>query len=90
MGKWEHINLAYNYGKQDVAENLELKADGTMSGALNGSWSYDQATSRLTLGNVVVVLAREADWEATPRVPTIVYAGTSATLNATYWGKKVN
>lgn len=90
VGKWEHINLAYNYGKQDVAENLELKADGTMSGALNGSWSYDQATSRLTLGNVVVVLAREADWEATPRVPTIVYAGTSATLNATYWGKKVN
>ncbi|MGN0195651.1 MAG: arabinan endo-1,5-alpha-L-arabinosidase [Candidatus Cryptobacteroides sp.] len=90
VGKWEHINLAYNYAKQDVAENLELKADGTMSGALNGSWSYDQATSRLTLGNVVVVLAREADWEATPRVATIVYAGTSATLNATYWGKKVN
>ena len=39
---------------------------------------------------VVVVVAREADWEASPRVATIVYAGTEKSLNATWWGKRVS
>ncbi len=93
-GKWEHINLKYDYGKQDVSSNLELKADGTLSGALTGSWSFDEAKQYLTLKTasktVVVVVAKEVDWEASPRVETIVYAGTEKSLNATWWGKKVN
>lgn len=93
-GTWEHINLKYDYTKQDVASNLVLKADGTMSGALSGSWSFDASKQYLTLKTasktVVVVVAREADWEASPRVPTIVYAGTEKTLNSTWWGKKVS
>ena len=65
-----------------------------MSGALAGSWSFDEEKQFLYLKNgsksVVVVVSREADWEALPRVATIVYAGTEKTLNATWWGKKVS
>lgn len=93
-GTWEHINLAYSQGVMQKASNLTLASDGTMSGALTGSWSYDASTQYLTLTPdsgtpVVVVIAREADWEASPRVPTLVYAGTHKNLNATWWGKKV-
>lgn len=94
VGTWEHINLKYDYGKQDVASNLVLKADGTMSGALSGSWTFDAGKQYLTLKTasktVVVVVARETDWEASPRVATIVYAGTEKSLNATWWGKRVS
>lgn len=48
------------------------------------------ASRRLTLGSVVVCVERELDWEANPRKVTLVYAGTEKTLNATWWGKKVN
>ena len=93
-GEWEHINLKYDYGKQDTASTLELKADGTLSGALSGSWSFDESNQFLTLKTgsrtVVVVVAKEVDWEASPRLETIVYAGTEKSLNATWWGKKVS
>jgi len=61
----------------------------TMSGALTGNWSYDATKKQLKLGNVMVCVEREVDWEATPRCVTLVYAGTEKNLNATYWGKKV-
>jgi arabinan endo-1,5-alpha-L-arabinosidase len=88
VGTWEHINLRYSYGNQNSATELTLNSDGTMSGALTGSWSYDATKKQLTLGNVVVCVEREVDWEATPRRVTFVYAGTAKNLNATYWGKK--
>ncbi|HCM58837.1 MAG TPA: arabinan endo-1,5-alpha-L-arabinosidase [Bacteroidales bacterium] len=87
-GTWEHINLKYDYRVQDGASALTLKADGTMSGALTGTWSYNAAKKQLTLGNVVVCVEREVDWEANPRRVTFVYAGTGKNLNGTYWGKK--
>jgi len=87
-GTWEHINLKYSYGQQDAATALNLKADGTMSGALSGNWSYDATKKQLTMGQVIVCVEREVDWEATPRRVTFVYAGTEKNLNATYWGKK--
>jgi arabinan endo-1,5-alpha-L-arabinosidase len=59
-----------------------------MSGALAGTWSYDAIKKQLTLGNVVVCVEREVDWEANPRRVTFVYAGTGKNLNGTYWGKK--
>lgn len=88
VGTWEHINLEYKYGQQNTASSLTLNADGTMSGALTGSWSYDEAKKQLTLGDVIVCVEREVDWEASPRRVTLVYAGTEKNLNATYWGKK--
>lgn len=90
VGTWQHINLTYNYGVQNTAASLTLNANGTMTGALTGSWSYDAAKKQLKLGNVVVCVEREVDWEATPRRVTLVYAGTEKNLNATYWGKKSN
>jgi arabinan endo-1,5-alpha-L-arabinosidase len=90
VGKWEHINLKYSYGVQDEASILTLSADGSMSGALTGYWSYDVSKKQLTLGSVIVCVEREVDWEASPRCVTFVYAGTQKSLNATYWGKKVN
>ncbi|MBO7112313.1 MAG: arabinan endo-1,5-alpha-L-arabinosidase, partial [Bacteroidaceae bacterium] len=54
-----------------------------------GKWSYDEATKRLTLGNVVVCVERELDWEANPRRETIVYAGVDKNNKVTYWGKKI-
>ena len=88
VGNWEHINLEYNRGIQALATTLTLNADGTMVGALTGNWSYDATKKQLTLGNVVVCVEREVDWESTPRQVTFVYAGTEKNLNATYWGKK--
>lgn len=94
VGKWEHINLAYAYAKQQVSKELVLNSDGTMTGALKGTWTYDESKQWLTFTvdgkKVVVCVEREADWEATPRCATIVYAGTEKSLNATWWGKKVN
>ncbi|MEN9444451.1 MAG: hypothetical protein RIS47_1341 [Bacteroidota bacterium] len=88
VGNWEHINLAYKHAQQDASTTLTLKADGTMAGALTGNWSYDETKKWLKLGNVVVCIEREVDWEASPRRVTLVYAGTEKNLNATYWGKK--
>ena len=88
VGTWEHINLQYTYGQQNSATSLTLKADGTMSGALTGSWSYDASKKQLTLGDVIVCVEREVDWEANPRRVTLVYAGIAKNSNATFWGKK--
>lgn len=88
-GRWEHIKLEYQYAKQDTSSDLVLKKDGTMTGAMEGKWSFDEAKQQLTLGNYVVCVEREADWEASPRCATLVYAGTDKSLNATLWGKKV-
>ena len=87
-GTWEHITLKYKYGSQDSASTLTLASDGTMSGALSGKWRFDPATSRLTLGDVVVCVEREADWEASPRCATIVYTGIDKAGKSTFWGKK--
>jgi len=89
VGTWEHINLVYAYAKQDVSAQLTLNADGTMSGALTGTWSYDPNSRYLTLGDGIVCVEREVDWEANPRCVTIVYAGLSNDGKTTYWGKKV-
>lgn len=89
VGRWEHINLQYSPKNQNTSTILNLNADGTMSGALSGTWSYDENKKLLRLGDVMVCVERELDWEANPRITTIVYAGTGKNLNATYWGKKV-
>lgn len=89
VGTWEHIDLKYQYAEQDRSSELILNADGTMEGAMSGRWSFDATTNRLTLGNFVVCVEREVDWEASPRKVTLVYAGTDKTIKYTLWGKKV-
>lgn len=88
IGDWEHIDLSYSFGKQKEASVMTLGADhkitaGTWEGA---TWSFDEANQVLTANGVELYLQREADWEASPRTHTIVYAGY--TTAKTYWGKK--
>lgn len=94
VGTWEHIKLEYKYGQQIPSQNLVLNDSGALSGAISGTWSFDESKQFLTLTPtngtpVVVVVAHEADWEASPRKATVVYAGTEKSINATFWGKKI-
>jgi len=89
VGTWEHINLTYAYQQQRTSTSLTLHADGTLEGAMTGSWSFDPTTNTLKLGSNTVCVARELDWEASPRHSTIVYAGYSPAGTRTFWGKRV-
>lgn len=89
VGEWEHINLAYSYGKMKESTSMTLGADHKVtSGTWSGKeWSYDEESQILTVNGCDLYLARECDWEATPRTHTIVFAGIGD--RTTYWGKKV-
>jgi beta-xylosidase len=89
VGNWEHIDLSYNYAKQDVATSMTLAANHTITAGTwkGGTWSYDATNKVLTANGVKLYLQREVDWEASPRKATIVYAGYNG--KKTYWGKKV-
>lgn len=86
-GTWEHIALNYQYGVQQESSKLTLSADGSVSGALSGSWSYDACRKMLTIGSYQLCVERELDWEIDPRQPTIVYAGLNEN-GISLWGKK--
>ena len=89
VGEWEHMLLQYNYQKQCTSVKLTLKEDGSMTGAMNGRWSFDPENNILKLGAYKLCVARELDWEASPRKATIVYAGYSSDGKRTFWGKKI-
>lgn len=88
VGTWEHIDMAYSYGKQKESSEMVFSADHKITSGTwkNGTWSFDPATNTLTANGVELLLQRECDWEANPRKHTIVYAGM--TTSKTYWGKK--
>ena len=89
VGDWEHIDLGYSYGNQKTSSTMTLSEDGTVTaGTWQGvSWSFDSSNNTIVFSNgITVYLQREVDWEADPRVATIVYAGFGN--NKTYWGKK--
>lgn len=88
VGNWEHITLNYAYQVQQTATMLTLHPNYTATGALTGTWSYNRHTKTLTIGNIRLRVERELDWEANPRVPTIVYAGLNNS-GVSLWGKKV-
>lgn len=87
-GKWENIDLSYQYGQQKIAETLTLGADHKVTAGIweGSTWNYDASRQVLTINGIELYLQRETDWEATPRTHTIVYAGYNGTN--TYWGKK--
>lgn len=88
MGTWEHITLSYSFQTQRTSTTLTLGANYIASGALSGVWSYNAHTKTLTIGTTQLKVERELDWEANPRVPTIVYAGLN-TSGYSLWGKKL-
>ncbi|MBD5275314.1 MAG: family 43 glycosylhydrolase [Bacteroides sp.] len=90
IGKWEHIDLEYNYGSQRESSPMELGADHKVKSGkwVGATWSYNPTRQTLSInGNAELILARECDWEANPRKATIVYAGIGGRV--TYWGKKI-
>lgn len=89
VGTWENITLNYVFGVQQTSVSLTLSTNYTASGALTGTWSYDANKKILTIGSTKLNVQRELNWEASPRVPTIVYSGLNAT-GRSLWGKKVN
>jgi arabinan endo-1,5-alpha-L-arabinosidase len=89
VGTWENITLNYVWGVQQTSVSLTLSANYTASGAFNGTWSYDANKKILTIGTTKLNVQRELNWEASPRVPTIVYSGLNST-GRSLWGKKVN
>ena len=95
VGTWEHINLKYTTTNSvaesvnpDRSTELTLNEDGTTSGALNTTWSFEAQNQLLIIGNAALCVSRELDWEASPRQATIVYAGIGTDGKTTWWGKK--
>ncbi len=89
IGSWENIKLSYVAGVQQTSTPLTLSANYIATGALTGIWSYNATTKTLTIGTQKLKVQRELDWEVSPRVPTIVYAGLNAS-GISLWGKKVD
>ena len=95
IGKWEHISIQYKYGVAQNSVSMTLGADHKVLDGWNKgySWSFDPVDNVLTINNTKLYLAREVDWEATPRKTTIVYAGygkyNTTSNQRTYWGKWV-
>lgn len=94
VGKWEHIDLSYNYGVQDESSYVNFNENGTITDndgnkVLGGEWKYDATNKLLIIGSAAICVEREVDWEATPRCVTLVYAGIGQDGKTTWWGKKV-
>jgi Beta-xylosidase len=92
VGNWEHITLSYTYQTQKTSTSLVLSADYKVSGTFTGTWSFNSKTNTLVIvsssGTFRLKVQRELDWEASPRVPTIVYTGLNSS-GYSLWGKKV-
>jgi arabinan endo-1,5-alpha-L-arabinosidase len=89
VGNWENITLNYVAGVQQTSTTLTLLPNYVATGAIAGAWSYNANTKTLTIGTQKLKLQRELNWEASPRVPTIVYSGLNI-MGRSLWGKKVN
>jgi len=98
-GKWQNITFGGctdiwdNNCKMATSVDLELGADHKVTAdskwMAGMTWSYNESKNLLVIGTQKLYLKRELDWEANPRVPTIVFAGYSADGKQTFWGKKV-
>ncbi len=88
QGTWEHIDLTYSYAIQNEPVAMTLGAGKVLDGKWkDAEWSFDPETNILTIGSQKLMVARECDWEASPRTHTIVYAGIDG--RTTCWGKLV-
>lgn len=88
VGTWENINFEYRYQVMQTSQIININADGTVTGAMTSRWVFDEANKVLSIGALRLMVERELDWEANPRVPTIVYSGFNPG-GRPVWGKKV-
>ena len=98
-GNWELIQMkptAQNSTNDGNATQYESKvitlgADGKVTSEAWGNdqtWSFDAAKNMITIGNNKIYIQREVDWEASPRVATIVGGGYQDNGATTNWMKK--
>lgn len=73
-----------------LSENINLNADGSITGTLNGNWTYNFPWMNLSINgnNVKVRLERGRDWE-NDKSSTILFTGLNNEKLA-LWGKKIN
>lgn len=99
-GNWELIQMkptAQNSTNDGNATQYESKvitlgADSKVTSEAWGNdqtWSFDAAKNMITIGNNKIYIQREVDWEASPRVATIVGGGYQDNGATTNWMKKV-
>lgn len=88
VGTWENILIKYDPGKQNTSQEVILIADGKVTGALTGNWTWDADKKILTIGELKLCVEREVDWEANPRRHTLIYAGLNHS-GESVWGKKI-
>lgn len=99
-GNWELIQMkptAQNSTNDGNATQYESKvitlgADGKVTSEAWGNdqtWSFDAAKNMITIGSNKIYIQREVDWEASPRVATIVGGGYQDNGATTNWMKKV-
>lgn len=100
-GNWELIQMkptAQNSTNDGNATQYESKvitlgADGKVTSEAWGNdqtWSFDAAKNMISIGNNKIYIQREVDWEASPRVATIVGGGYQDNGATTNWMKKRN
>ncbi|PAU95871.1 arabinan endo-1,5-alpha-L-arabinosidase [Aliifodinibius salipaludis] len=89
VGTWEEINLEYQYQTMQSSYDVIFNEDNTLGGGLEGTWSYDEESNTLTVNDTQLNVDNAWDWEASPRVTTITYAGLSSN-GRSIWGKKVS
>lgn len=87
VGYYEVIIMNYAYRVQQQSAELVIKADGTVSGALTGTWRYDSATKSLYVNNIQCKVFNAWDWEASPRKVAITFSGLTPE-GKPVWGKK--
>ncbi|WP_421870382.1 arabinan endo-1,5-alpha-L-arabinosidase [Marinoscillum sp.] len=101
-GNWEQIILGYQvvpgYADEQtspdfqIAQNLTINADGTLSGASTGTWTYSAPWLTFDLEGesapFKLKVERGRDWEKSVD-ETILYTGLNAEGTA-FWGKKVD
>ncbi|MGY5355677.1 arabinan endo-1,5-alpha-L-arabinosidase [Wenyingzhuangia sp. IMCC45467] len=90
VGEWEQITMNYQYRVMQTSSDVYLSANHTVSGAVTGSWSYNDNRKELTINNNKYKVENAWDWEANPRIETITYAGFVNSGMNTIWAKKVN
>ena len=88
VGNWEMITMQYQYQTIQRSTNVALTADKKVSGAISGTWSFDNTKSILTINGNKYNVADGWDWEASTRKVTLTWSGLTA-AGLPVWAKKV-
>lgn len=89
IGTWEHITLEYQYRVIQESSMVTFNEDNSVSGAISGTWSFDEETNTLMVNDREHIVSNSWDWEASPRETTLTYIGLTAS-GRSVWGKKVD